>query len=113
MFFAPDRSQRQRYAQVVVSPRGDVYDALGDVASGTGKFATLAWNTDVRAAAKRTNDRYSLEASIPYEDFAEAPAPGDEWGANFYRFVRELGWSPTYGSFHETARFGTLRFVNR
>ena len=111
MFFAPDRSE-QRYAQIIVSPMGDIYDALGDIAGGTGKFATITWNTDVIAGARRADDRYVFEASIPFRDFADAPQDGDEWGANFYRFVRELGWSPTYGSFHETARFGTLRFVN-
>ena len=111
MFFAPDRSE-QRYAQIIVSPMGDIYDALGDIAGGTGKFATITWNTDVIAGARRADDRYVFEASIPFRDFADAPQDGDEWGANFYRFVRELDWSPTYGSFHETARFGTLRFVN-
>ena len=112
MFFAPDRS-KQRYAQIIVSPMGDIYDALGDIAGGTGKFATITWSTDVVAAAKRSEDRYVFEASIPFKDFADAPKAGDKWGANFYRFVQELGWSPTYGSFHEAARFGTLRFVGR
>ena len=112
MFFAPDRA-KPRYAQVLVSPLGDIYDALGDVTGGTGKFANLAWNTDVTAAAKLSDDRYVFEARIPFADFADAPKPGDEWGTNFYRFVKEIGWSPTYASFHETARFGTLRFVNR
>ena len=111
MFFAPDRA-KPRYAQVLVSPLGDIYDALGDVTGGTGKFANLAWNTDVTAAAKLSDDRYVFEARIPFADFADAPKPGDEWGANFYRFVKGIGWSPTYASFHETARFGTLRFVN-
>ena len=46
------------------------------------------------------------------KELADAPKAGDKWGANVYRFVRELVWSPTYGSFQKTARFGTLRFVN-
>ena len=87
------------------------HDQSTGIAGGTGKFATIAWSTDVSAAARCADDRYVFEASIPFKDFADAPEAGEKWGANFYRFVRELGWSPTYGSFHETARFGTLSFM--
>ena len=60
----------------------------------------------------RDNAKMWVQEGVEMFFAPDAPQDGDEWGANFYRFVRELGWSPTYGSFHETARFGTLRFVN-
>ncbi len=112
IFIAPGRSTR-RYAQFMISPLGDVADLLVDLDGGSGKYGSPTWNTTPRTAATHDDRHYIIEAFIPFKDLAAAPKPGDEWGANFYRFRPDgAAWSPTYGGYHSPARFGTLRFVD-
>jgi len=112
IFIAPNRSTK-RYAHFMVSALADVCDLLTDLDS-MGKIGSPAWSTDVQAGAGQSEGSYTLEMRIPFQDLAKAPSNGDAWSANFCRYVPDVAaWSPTYGSYHSPATFGTLRFVDR
>lgn len=69
-----------------------------------------------------TDCRWEVEMAVPLKELLEGFSPeslkGKEIRINFYRFNRDLGkekpgmyaWSPTYGRFHQPARFGVYRF---
>jgi hypothetical protein len=112
VFLCPDPA-RYRYAQFIISAKGDIADVLVDLDAGTGKYGTPAWNTEVRAVASETADRYVLEMRLGLGSLAAAGlTPGQIWTGNFCRFRPDCAtWSPTYGGFHSPARFGQLQFV--
>jgi hypothetical protein len=78
----------------------------------------------VDGTLNRRSDRdrgWTVELAIPFADLGltRAPAPGDVWRMNLYRFDpsaenRYAAWSPTLGEradFHKPDRFGYLEFA--
>jgi len=68
------------------------------------------------AAARRGPDGWTVELAVPWTDIGGAPRPGEVRRANFHRVRKPAPpafgcWSVTGGSFHNPARFGTLRFA--
>lgn len=64
---------------------------------------------------------WTTEISIPFKDlvkdFNPARLPQMQWKINFYRLnddagsdLKYMAWSPTQGSYHQPAKFGTLIF---
>jgi len=74
------------------------------------------WNGDWSAACKIGPDHWTAEVVIPFATITDTPAvrPGSTWRLNVCRNRPSAGqlfnWSPTSGSFHDTSRFGYLRF---
>jgi hypothetical protein len=108
------------YFEFEVNPLNAVLDlVLRETRSGWKK--DFSWDCEgFRSAVQRTNAGWDAELSIPFGSIAaEPPMPGAEWRVNFCRIDRPLdvpreltAWSPTFlPTFHETRRFGRLRFV--
>ena len=67
--------------RLAVGPLGAVYDAL---CSGTSR--TVAANPKWTAAARRSSNRWTLEAALPYTSLApDLPTPGTAWGLRVER----------------------------
>ena len=70
----------------------------------------------VKAAVKKEGIRLTIEVAIPYSVLgADAPKVGDKWGLNLNGHQVADGdmwvcWNPTYGGFHNAARFATAIF---
>lgn len=123
-----------RYFELQWNPLGGTFDAIianeigadGRSQRIKGDWSYTAANTTfavrVDGTVQNSNDRdqrWTVEVRIPFADLnAAAPARGELWRANFYRFnrdrdaaVEQLAWSPTiWPGFHQPTRFGSLRF---
>jgi hypothetical protein len=110
----------QSYFEFEVNPLNTVLDlVLRQNRSGWKK--DFSWDCEgFRSAVQRTDAGWNAELAIPFGAItAEAPAIGTEWRINFFRIDRPMdvpreltAWSPTLlSTFHETRRFGRLRFV--
>jgi len=90
----------------VVSASGCCYDS---------RNKDKVWNGDWRAAVRRTAEGWQLEARIPWAALGldGQPKTGSELGFNVGRLRNAAGegsqWSPTEGSSHQPAKFGTLK----
>jgi Carbohydrate family 9 binding domain-like len=81
----------------------------------------FSWDCDgFRSAVQRVETGWNAEIAIPFGSIAAGPPMvGAEWRANFCRIDRPMdvpreltAWSPTLlPTFHETRRFGRVRFV--
>ena len=73
------------------------------------------WNPEWEVAALKEEGMWSLEMRIPFTVLGGAPKVGDDWRMNFCRNEKPHGeissWSAVFGSFHDTTRFGKVRFV--
>jgi hypothetical protein len=110
----------QSYFEFEVNPLNTVLDlVLRQNRSGWKK--DVSWDCEgFRSIVQRTETGWNAELAIPFGAIAAgAPAIGAEWRVNFCRIDRPMdvpreltAWSPTLMStFHETRRFGRLRFV--
>lgn len=101
-----------RYAQIIISPLGDLYDSRLDFSPGSAQFGNLDWNPPTQVAAAQTEAEYVIEARIPFDDLLPAPRAGDKWGVNVCRATPAVQtWSPTFGPFHIPSRFGVMSFA--
>ena len=99
------------YAQIIISPLGDLYDSRIDFSPGSPMFGDLDWNPAIRAVGAATAAEYVIEARIPFDEFLPAPRAGDRWGVNVCRAKPTVQtWSPTFGIFHRPSRFGVMSF---
>jgi hypothetical protein len=86
---------------------------------------TLKWNCEgVKYATKIADGKWTAELAIPLKSLGlELPTKENPWKVNFTRnfyykkskdakkWQNELScWSPTFGSFHNVERFGSLHF---
>ena len=96
------------YYHFAANSIGTLYDA---------QRVDRAWNSGWRAAARRGEESYVVEAAIPLAALGAEITAGSEWRANFCRertAVRELStWSGLQGGFHAPEAFGWLRFAER
>jgi hypothetical protein len=110
---------KQTYHQFCFSPSG--VQAEGQY------FNFTLYNAPWECRTVKESDRWVGEARIPYEAIKATPRPGAKWGINVYRNTwsyrmpvseeqRREGWkdhernalSPTYGGYHEPARFAEV-----
>lgn len=122
VFLSP--SHPSRYFEIEVSPLGITFDARIESPTGTraGLRMDLAWDcADLFAAVRSTPNAIDTIVRIPFASLdLPVPAPGAEWGANFFRIDRSAAhgdeysaWSPTLRDppdFHVAAAFGRLVF---
>ena len=124
-----------RYYEFEFSPHNVVFDArIVCPESGDRRFmrVDVAWNCrGLRSAVQAVgtlddhsdvDERWTVEVALPFAAIGRegrAPAPGEQWRANFYRIDRagegEFScWSPTLAdppNFHVPRRFGYLTFA--
>lgn len=125
-FLDPEGTLRH-YAEIIVNPRGVLFDAyqVTNEAGDAPAVSLLDWDIKGgRAAAGRTKDGWSVEVAVPFTCFpwqVQAPKEGTVWRAAFTRYDRpdpkdgellHYAWSPPYrrGWPHVVARFGRLVF---
>ena len=125
-FLDPEGALRH-YAEVIVNPRGVLFDAyqVTNEAGDAPAVSLLDWDMKgCRAAASRTKDGWAVELAVPFSCFpwqVQAPKEGTVWRAAFTRYDRpdpkdgelqHYAWSPPYrrGWPHVVARFGKLVF---
>lgn len=103
LFLAPDSSG---YHQFIVTAGGDLqHNTRG----------TVPTSVDVQYAVKVSDIKWTVELAVPFEALGKEPSAGDSWTFNINgRQVgagdQWLAWNPTYGGFHNPARFGKLVF---
>jgi hypothetical protein len=82
----------------------------------------VSWDCEgFRSAVQRTDAGWNAELAIPFGAIGATSPMGAEWRVNFYRIDRPMdvpreltAWSPTLlPTFHETRRFGRVRFVDQ
>ncbi len=113
---------RVTWFQICVNANGAVYDEemldsfweTGDWrGTKTRRGTTSAWNPDIKVAAYKGKDFWSVELAIPFKELRAKPI--GVWGANFCRIRPAkdefITWSYINGSsFHSPKQFGKLRF---
>ena len=98
---------RPHYYHFIVNSLGTVYDAMVRAAE---------FNTRATGAVHRQRDRWTAELHIPWEDLGGPPQPDSIWRINLNRNRKAAGedltcWATAAGSFHNSSRFGKVRFV--
>ncbi len=98
----------ERYAHFIVNAGGFVYDELG---------FDQSWNTSIQVATQIRNDGWMAEIAIPWQSLPFA-VNLSERGKPLLRLnlgrnhqarggtLSHWAWSPTFGWFHNPARFG-------
>lgn len=103
----PGRTQ-SRYYQFVINAYGSIYDTLR---TAGGNRHDPRWSGDWKAAAHIQNDCWSLEAVIPYYNFAPLMGDSQKWGINICRESHTpYGQSSILpdGAFHTARQFAVL-----
>jgi hypothetical protein len=113
LFIQPDGTED--YGHMVFDFVGHLYDNH----HGDEKAQGLGWNPDWKVAIHRLEEgQWTAEVVIPFESLkpfaTKPPASGTTWRANFCRYSihdsQVSNWSATFGKFHQTQRFGFLKF---
>jgi len=106
---SPDNPER--YAHFIINARGTVYDELG---------FDVDWNTEITVATHTDNQGWTAEIAIPWKSLPfdiDLNATGKpllrlNLGRNHHQRgeeeVSHWAWSPTFGWFHNTQRFGVV-----
>jgi len=108
-FFIDANHDRKSWRHIIVNSAGVVFDQVNRDAK---------WNAALRVKSSAADACWVVEMAVPFADLGGAPSKGDVWGFNVGR-ERYAGdehlsiWSPTYGKFHEPARFGEIVFDDR
>jgi len=108
--FLDVNNDRASYIHYVLNSLGAYYDGLK---------TDKAWNSEIQVSAKKLDDRWILEAAIPFDQLkTTAPKEGALWGFNAAREHRRDGatqlstWAALPGgAFHAPAEFAHLRFA--
>jgi len=99
--------------RVVIRPTGSVLVRQG-VSTGTGWGTSRYWPADVRVAAARQDQGWTVEASVPLSAFGRAALANKRWAINFARYQPRVGeyssWSGARRYFYNTRSFGNLRW---
>jgi len=108
IFIQPNQN-KNAYFHVVVSAAGVTYDSKHE-----GRKRDISWNPDWKITVARKKLFWSVEIAIPFSSIGGVPKPGQVWRMNFGRNEiphRETSsWSAAFGSFHNTKRFGKIKF---
>lgn len=105
-------SQRSQFHQIIINEEGSIYDAY----QKTGGRADNSVNIDFELKVNKYPKGYDFEIKIPFASLgSKAPKPGDNWPINIFRTHKGNktsyhSWAPTRGSFHDTSRYGVLKF---
>jgi hypothetical protein len=101
----------ERYAHFIINARGTVYDEL---------CFDVGWNTEITVATHTDNQGWKAEIAIPWKSLpfdVDLNATGKpllrlNLGRNHHQRgeeeVSHWAWSPTFGWFHNTQRFGVV-----
>ena len=113
-FFFDVNNNRDTYWHIVINARGTVYDASCSYSAGK---EDKSGNAQVRAAATKGSDYWSLEGAAPFATLGVgAPKDGTLWTLNACRTRRPVSeltaWADVGRSFHQPALFGTAVFGN-
>ena len=117
LFLANTPANWNAYYQIIVNPKGVVYDTKAEGANET----DLSWSSDAKVkssmvAAKDGNPAYWItEIRLPFKNLGGAPKRGTFWQINLTR-ERKVGgqedfsWAPIEGSFHQPELFRKVFF---
>lgn len=115
--------QGKKKYQFIISPGDSLLDLFQpDISSELKLSEAIKWNCEnIRYATAVSEDRWTAELAIPFKSLdLERPSEKVPWTVNFTRnyfypakdkniWQCELScWSPTFGSFHNTEKFGKL-----
>jgi len=101
----------ERYAHFIINARGTVYDELG---------FDVGWNTEITVATRTDTQGWTVELAIPWKSLpfnvdlnaTDKPLLRLNLGRNHHQrgeaSVSHWAWSPTFGWFHNTQRFGVV-----
>lgn len=123
------------YVELQFAPTGKVFDAhfssrrkpawpeASSRLTMSGMKVAVKANGSVNVTDDKVKDRsWTLEVAIPWTDLPTVTGPpkdGDAWGMNLYRvnvgsppskYKDHLAWSAAFNDFHNTNRWGTIRF---
>ena len=100
----PLASGTERY-HFIINSNGIIYDALNRDA---------AWDSNIKVAAKKYDDRWVVEVAIPLSDFNYIPLGMEQWKGNFCREQKpdkeNSSLFPTQ-SIIDSSSFGSLSFL--
>jgi len=102
IFLDVDNGARTYY-HFIVNPLATRYDAIG---------TDWSWNGNWQTAVSTNTDHWMAEIEIPFSSL-DIPLEADTtWGLNFCRGQQRIpewsAWSPTFGSFHTSGKFGKV-----
>ncbi len=93
------------YYHFIINSNGIFYDALNGDAS---------WDSNIKVAAKKHENRWVVEVAIPFSDFNYTPLGTEQWRGNFTRQQKldkeNSSLFPTQ-SISDPSSFGALTFV--
>ncbi|MDI3473297.1 MAG: hypothetical protein PWQ20_693 [Thermotogaceae bacterium] len=103
VFIWPDESKKEYY-HFVISVDGTIYDEIN---------YDSRWNGKIKAATKKLEDRWIVEAKINISDIVSSREFRVNFNRNRWRgkTAEYSGWSCTYGSFHNIERFGYIELL--
>lgn len=101
----------ERYAHFIINARGTLYDELG---------FDVGWNTEITVATRTDAQGWTVEIAIPWKSLpfdvdlnaTDEPLLRLNLGRNHHQRgeagVSHWAWSPAFGWFHNTQRFGVV-----
>lgn len=100
--------------EVFIHPAGMDYRQV--IVDAAGRMNDEGELLGVKVAINKTDIQWIVEMAIPFASLGQTPKAGDVWRLNLTgRQVADgdtwVAWNPTYGGFHNAARFGELHFV--
>jgi len=117
------------YYEIQVSPKNVLFDAHLEIPTKTDDDEIITFDAEgIQTAVsvdgtlnmmEDIDKKWTVEIAIPIAELNEEIAIIDSgsWRMNFFRMNHdlkgerpELGWSPTYGDFHDPSKFGVLKF---
>jgi hypothetical protein len=103
------------YYHVALGAGGSVFDCA--YPTGDPAVSDATWDAQAKTKAVVTAQGWNAEIAIPWSSFGSG-APDDKWRLNVYRTRRAnaqpdeyTALCPTFGGYHELARFGQLRLL--
>ncbi|HTL53422.1 MAG TPA: hypothetical protein VL860_12670, partial [Planctomycetota bacterium] len=104
---------KQRYAQIVVSPRGVVADQLGRLGETHDSKVNFP---SLKAVAKMAPNKWTFELAIAPSDLSGLPS--GRWLINAYRnrvpqggTHKYISWKPTGGDYHAWPQYDPIEFA--
>ena len=106
--FIDPTNKRQSYYQIIVNSKG----ATWDVYHAEINAPDASWEPKYKTAVKVGKESWVVEYALPLSIFNRTATSGDTWAFNVLRNAQGPGesiyFSPTGGTAHDPAKFGTL-----
>ena len=117
IFVDVGKSRSGRYIQLA----GNINGALWQAKWNRPEPPDKNFKSGARVTVREAKDHWMIDFNIPFGSLKPGAKieKGEEWGLNLCRNRHRKGqsstkafscWSPTYSSFHETKRFGIVKF---